>query len=371
MALEVVVVLVVAVGVITVAVVADARRHRQDTSSRTLVPYRTRQVMEAFGSGVIVVDRRTRRAAASNALAVGLGIVRPDGALLPEVADIAESAWEAGEPREADLTITRGVLGTNAEVFVRATPLDDALALVVANDHTDQHTAELTRREFAVNVSHELKTPVGALSLLAETIEAEAEDPDTVREFAQKIGKESRRLNKLIQEIIEISRIQGTATVIDRKEVALRDVIGEAVEAARTSAEARAISFVLPSGPKSSVLGDRDLLVMAVRNLVDNAVAYSHEGGGVTITIEEDGGVASIVVVDRGIGIAPGEQERIFERFYRTDPARSRASGGTGLGLSIVKHIAAQHDGEVTVWSKLGVGSTFTLRLPLYEKGAS
>lgn len=368
MTLEVVVVLTVVVVVIAVAIVADLHRNRQNTASRTLVPYRTRQIMEAFSSGIIVVDRN-RRAAASNALAIGLGLARPDGALHGDVAEIAESAREGGGPREGDVTVTRGILGTNATVYVRAMPMDEALVLVVANDRTEQHTAELTRREFAVNVSHELKTPVGALALLAETIEAEAEDPNTVREFAQKIGKESRRLSKLIQEIIEISRIQGTGNVIDRKEVALKDVVEEVVEAARTSAETRSISLLVPSGPKALVLGDRDLLVMAVRNLVDNAIAYSHEEGRVTVTIEKDDGVAAIAVIDRGIGIDPEDQERIFERFFRTDPARSRATGGTGLGLSIVKHIAAQHDGDVTVWSQPGVGSTFTLRLPQYQKG--
>jgi two-component system sensor histidine kinase SenX3 len=369
MTLEVVVVLAVAVAVITAAVVADHRRSRPDTSSRTLIPSRTRQVMEAFRSGVIIVGR-SGRAAASNSLAVGLGLVRPDGALHGEVVSLAESAWEAGESREGDVTVTRGVMGSNATVFVQATPLDDALVLVVANDRTEQHTAELTRREFAVNVSHELKTPVGALALLAETIEAEADDPDTVREFAQKIGQESRRLSKLIQEIIEITRIQGTESVVDRTRVSLKDVVSEVVETAQTSARARSISLLVPSGPKAAVLGDRDLLVMAVRNLVDNAVAYSHEGGRVTVTVGRDDGVATITVIDRGIGIALEDQERIFERFYRTDPARSRATGGTGLGLSIVKHIAAQHDGEVAVWSQQGVGSTFTLRLPLLEKGA-
>lgn len=369
MALEVVVVLAVVVAVVAVALVADQRRHRQNTSSLTLVPHRTRQVMEALQGGVIIVDR-SRRAAASNALAVGLGLTRPDGALHGEVADLAESAWESGEPREGDVVVTRGVLGSSATVFVRATPLDDALVLAVADDHTEQRTAELTRREFAVNVSHELKTPIGALVLLAETIETEADNPDTVREFAQKIGKESRRLAKLIQEIIEISRIQGSEGILDRKKASLNDVVVEAVDVARTSAEARSISMVVSPGPKASVLGDRDLLVMAVRNLIDNAVAYSHEGGRVTITVDKDGDVATVEVIDQGIGIAQKDQERIFERFYRTDPARSRATGGTGLGLSIVKHIVAQHDGDVTVWSRPGVGSTFTLRLPVYQKGA-
>ena len=370
MPVEVTFALIVGAAVIAAAIVADRRRARQNTSSRTLVPHRTRQVMEALQGGVIVVDRG-RRAAASNAHAVGLGLARPDGALHSDVADLAELAWESGDPREGDVAVKRGVLGASATVHVRVTPLDDALALAVANDRTEQRAAELTRREFAVNVSHELKTPVGALVLLAETIDASADDPDTVREFAGKIGKESRRLSKLIQEIIEISRIQGTESVLERKEVSLKEVVSEAVDAAQTSAEARKIALTASFSAPAKVLGDRDLLVMAVRNLIDNAVAYSDEGGSVTAVVDGEGDVASVAVIDRGIGIASGEQERIFERFYRTDPARSRATGGTGLGLSIVKHVAAQHDGEVTVWSRLGVGSTFTLRLPLYRKGGN
>jgi len=368
MPLEVTFAFIVGAVVVAVAMVADHRRTRQKTSSKTLVPRRTRQVMEALESGVLVVNRG-RRAAASNAIAIGLGLARPDGALHSEVADLAEQAWERGEPREGDVSVKRGVLGACATVYVRVAPLDDSLALVVANDRTEQRAAEQTRREFAINVSHELKTPIGALVLLAETIEASANDPEMVREFASKIEKESRRLSKLIQEIIEISRIQGAESVIVRKVVGLKKVVTEAVEAVRTSAEARKITLVTAFPANAKVIGDHDLLVMAVRNLIDNAVAYSNEGGLVTASVDADGDVASIVVVDRGIGIAEAEQARIFERFYRTDPARSRATGGTGLGLSIVKHIVAQHDGEVTVWSRPGIGSTFALRLPRYKKG--
>ncbi|MBN2176434.1 MAG: two-component sensor histidine kinase [Demequinaceae bacterium] len=370
MPLEVAIALVVGAAVLWVAIVADHRRSRTASASLSLVPHRTRQFMEVIPSGVIVIGR-DRRAAASNTLAVGLGLTRPDGALLGEVADLAERAWERGEAEEADVCVRRGVLGADTTVNVRVAPIDDTLALALANDRTEQRVAELTRREFAINVSHELKTPVGALVLLAETIETAFDEPETVREFAAKIGKEARRLSKLIQEIIEITRIQGSESVIDRRPVKLKEVVNEAVDAAQTAAHGRRISLTASCPASATVLGDRDLLVMAVRNLVDNAIAYSDEGGKVTVDVDTDGGVASISIIDQGIGIADAEQERIFERFYRTDPARSRATGGTGLGLSIVKHIVAQHDGEVSVWSRLGVGSTFALRLPLHEKLAS
>ena len=364
--------LALALGVLLgggVAVVVGRARRRRETVPHNLVPRRTRQVLGLLQAGAIVVAR-DRRAAASNSMAIALGLARPDGALLAEVADLAERSWHVGEAVEGEVTVHRGVLGTRSAVHVRVTPIDDSLALAIGNDRTEQRAAEVSRREFAVNVSHELKTPVGALVLLAETVEGVADDPETVREFAAKIGKEARRLSKLIQEIIEISRLQGTETVVEMRDVDLADVAREAADAARLVAQARTIEVTVAAGAATPVLGDRDLLVMAIRNLIDNAVAYSDDGHRVTVAVGRDAGAAAVSVIDQGIGIPESEQERIFERFYRTDPARSRATGGTGLGLSIVKHIAAQHDGDVGVWSKPGVGSTFTLRVPLHGRGA-
>ena len=364
--------LALALGVLiggAVALVIDRTRRRREAVPHNLVPHRTRRVLGLLQAGAIVVAR-DRRAAASNATAISLGLVRPDGALLADVADLAERAWSAGDAVEGEVTVHRGVLGTRSMVHVRVTPIDDSLALVIGNDRTEQRAAEISRREFAVNVSHELKTPVGALVLLAETVEGVADDPDMVREFAAKIGKEARRLSKLIQEIIEISRLQGTETVVEKRNVDLAEVAREAADAARLVAQARGIDVTVAAGAPAPVLGDRDLLVMAIRNLIDNAVAYSDAGRRVTVSVGREAGVVAVSVIDQGIGIPESEQERIFERFYRTDPARSRATGGTGLGLSIVKHIAAQHDGDVGVWSRPGIGSTFTLKIPLRGKGA-
>lgn len=344
------------------------RRHKQEVIARTLVPHRTREVLSAMQSGAVIV-RRDRRAAFANAAAAALAVARLDGKLQPEVADLAEEAWERGEPVEREVEIRRGVLGAITHVHVRVTPLGDELALAVANDNTEMRAAEQTRREFATNVSHELKTPVGALSLLAETIEEGADDPDMVREFARKIRKESRRLTKLIQEIIEISRLQGEESVRDHKPVDLLAVVQESIDGAALTADQRRIEVSSAVTADPVVMGDHDLLVMAVRNLVDNAIAYSEEGGKVTVSLAEEDGVASVAVIDRGIGIDLKDQERIFERFYRTDPARSRSTGGTGLGLSIVKHIALRHAGTVEVWSQPSVGSTFTLRLQTQKEG--
>lgn len=359
-----------ALGIGVAAGLLVARRQsRQQAVAATVVPHRTREVLSVLQSGAVIV-RRDRRAAFSNMVAAALGVARPDGALHPSVADLAEKAWRADAPAEEDVEISRGVLGTASIVHVRVTPLSDDLALALANDNTEQHAAEQTRREFAVNVSHELKTPVGALSLLAENIEDNPDDIVMVRDFAKKIRKEARRLSKLIQEIIEISRIQGGESVIEHEPVDIAEVIDEVLESVRVMAEEKTISLVTDVSARPTVMGDHDLLLMAARNLVDNAISYSEPGSHVTIKLAVTGEVAQLSVIDQGIGVPAAEQERIFERFYRTDPARSRQTGGTGLGLSIVKHVALQHSGSVELWSEPAVGSTFTIRLAVHENRA-
>ena len=350
-----------------VGALALRRKAKQEVVARTLVPHRTRQVIAALQSGAVVV-RRDRRAAFSNHSASALGIARPDGALHEGVADLAERAWRAGAVVEDLVEVRRGVLGAVSQVHVRVTPIDEELAVAVANDNTEQRAAEATRREFAVNVSHELKTPIGALSLLAENVEDASDDPVLVREFAIKMRREARRLTKLIQEIIQISRIQGGESVLDHEQIDVVGVVHEALEGAKLAAETKRIELVTDVRARPYVLGDRDLLVMALRNLVDNAIAYSEPGSRVTTSVTAKDEAVSIAVLDQGIGIDAKDQERIFERFYRADPARSRDTGGTGLGLSIVKHVALQHSGAVGVWSQPSVGSTFTITLPGYEE---
>lgn len=356
------------VGVAVGALVVN-RKSRQQAVAATVVPHRTREVLSVLQSGAVIV-RRDRRAAFSNTVAAALGVARPDGALHASVADLAEKAWKADAPAEGDVEISRGVLGTASIVHVRVSPLSGELALALANDNTEQHAAEQTRREFAVNVSHELKTPVGALSLLAENIEDNPDDTVMVRDFAKKIRKEARRLSKLIQEIIEISRIQGGESVIEHEPVDVAEVIGEVLESVRVMAEEKNITVLTDVSSHPTVMGDHDLLMMAARNLVDNAISYSEPGSRVTVKLAVEDEVAQLSVIDQGIGVPVAEQERIFERFYRTDPARSRETGGTGLGLSIVKHVVLQHSGTVELWSEPAVGSTFTIRLAVHENRA-
>ena len=223
------------------------------------------------------------------------------------------------------------------------------------------------RRDFVANVSHELKTPVGAIGLLAEAIEGAAEDEEAVRRFARRLHKESARLTALVQDIIELSRLQGADVVTEGRPVDLQRVVADAVDRNRFPAESRRIDIVVGGRVTRPVYGDPDLLVTALRNLIDNAVRYSPEGTRVGVGVRERDGMAQISVTDQGPGIPEDEQDRIFERFYRVDTARSRQTGGTGLGLSIVKHVMSQHGGEVTVWSQAGRGSTFTLSIPQIE----
>jgi two-component system, OmpR family, sensor histidine kinase SenX3 len=225
---------------------------------------------------------------------------------------------------------------------------------------------EEVRRDFVANTSHELKTPVGALALLAETVEDAADDPDAVRRFAGRMRQEASRLTNLVQDMITLSRIQAAEPVPDPVPVELDAVVAEALDRCRMKASARGIELVSTGAHGLSVMGDEDLLVTALRNLLENAVAYSPDQTRVDVSTRRvNSNAVEISVSDQGIGIPERDLERIFERFYRVDPARSRATGGTGLGLAIVKHVTSAHGGKVTVLSTEGAGSTFTLRLPL------
>jgi two-component system, OmpR family, sensor histidine kinase SenX3 len=243
---------------------------------------------------------------------------------------------------------------------------DGSLILLLAEDQTESRRVDEVRRDFVANISHELKTPVGALALLAETVEEAADDPEAVLRFAGRMRQEASRLTDLVQDLIMLSRIQAAEPVPAPNPVTVDDVVAEAVDRVRMRASARGISLEVSGERGITIMGDEDLLVTALRNLLENAVAYSPDRTRVLIgTRTASSWMAEISVTDQGIGIPERDRERIFERFYRVDPARSRATGGTGLGLAIVKHVTAAHGGSVAVWSQEGNGSTFTLRLPL------
>ncbi len=241
----------------------------------------------------------------------------------------------------------------------------DGHVAVILDDVTEARRVEAVRRDFVANVSHELKTPVGALHVLAEAVAVASDDPVAVRRFASRMTRESSRLARLVQEIIDLSRLQGADPMPDPRPVRVSAVLAEALDRTRLTASAREITIAVIGDSDFAVSGDEGQLATALANLLDNAVSYSPTGTRVVVGVRRAGDTVELSVADEGIGIAERDLERVFERFYRADPARSRQTGGTGLGLAIVKHVATNHGGNVSVWSSEGAGSTFTIRLPL------
>src|SRR5215468_10381946 len=334
------------------------------------LPAGVASVLSVLSSSAVVLDNNDRVLSAS-AAARSFGLVKGDQLMMGELLALARQVRRDGEIREGEIEVSGSAFGGRRTSFaVRVAPLGatvggGGLILLLAEDQTESRRVEEVRRDFVANISHELKTPVGALALLAETIEEAADDPEAVRRFAGRMRQEASRLTYLVQDLITLSRIQAAEPVPDPIPVDLSAVVVEALDRCRMKASARGIDLVAACDERVVVLGDEDLLVTALRNLLDNAVAYSPERTRVVVSASRSGTrTAQISVADQGIGIPERDLERIFERFYRVDPARSRATGGTGLGLAIVKHVVAAHSGKVTVWSKEGVGSTFTLSLP-------
>ncbi|HTT00068.1 MAG TPA: ATP-binding protein [Streptosporangiaceae bacterium] len=328
-------------------------------------------VLSVLSSSAVVLDSEDRVLQASVA-ARAYGLVRGDELIVQELLALARQVRRDGEIREGEMEVsTSGVNRRTTSFAVRVAPLGAAvggggLVLLLVEDQTESRRVEEVRRDFVANTSHELKTPVGALALLAETVEDAADDPEAVRRFAGRMRQEASRLTNLVQDMITLSRIQAAEPIPDPVPVELDAVVAEALDRCRMKASARGIELVATGAHGLSVLGDEDLLITALRNLLENAVAYSPDKTRVDVStrLASDDAV-EISVADQGIGIPERDRERIFERFYRVDPARSRATGGTGLGLAIVKHVTAAHGGKVTVESTEGAGSTFTLSLPL------
>ncbi|KQT99748.1 MULTISPECIES: sensor histidine kinase [Sanguibacter] len=322
------------------------------------------RVLAVLRSAAIVLgpDDRVVRASAP---AYALGVVRDDAIVHAAIRDMIASVRRDGVIADDELELPRGPIGRGRVMLqVRVANLDSNHVVVLAEDRTEARRIEAIRRDFTVNVSHELKTPVGAIALLAETMQDAADDPDAVRHFAGRMQKESMRLGALVHEIIELSRLQVAGALQEVGVICVDDVVRESADRSRVVAQAKEVTLTVGEDTGLTVYGDHALLVTAVRNLLDNAVAYSDAGTRVGIGVSSHDGLVEIAVVDQGIGISEAEQSRVFERFYRVDPARSRDTGGTGLGLSIVKHVAADHGGDVSIWSEPGRGSTFTLRIP-------
>ena len=298
-----------------------------------------------------------------------LGILRENRIQSPELLATVRFVRRTGSQQIGQIEIPRGPIGEGKHQFTfKVLPLvKDDLVLVLVSDESEAQRVHDVRRDFVANISHELKTPIGALSLLSEAVLGAKDDPESVTKFATRMQSEAKRLTDLVQEIINLSRVQDSDPLQLPQEVSIGYVIREAIDQCQISAESRGISVKYAEPNNVLVLGDRDQLIMAIHNLIENAINYSPENTKVSISTKIEDKVVSILVADQGIGISESEQERIFERFYRVDPARSRQTGGTGLGLSIVKHVANKHGGEVTLWSVENVGSTFSIRLPIHS----
>lgn len=323
------------------------------------------RLVRSSNNGVLVINRFGDMVL-HNRRAEVLGLVVSNRAD-PRARKAAEQVVETDEPLEIDLSPLEARGRQPEAVLGEARPLGDGYTVIEAVDHSEAARLEAVRRDFVANVSHELKTPVGAIALLAEAVLDAADDAEEVRRFGGKILHESTRLGTLVTELISLSRLQGAERLPDLNVVDVDAVVREALGRTRLSAESSDISVTADNPSGLLVEGDRTLLVTALSNLLANAVAYSPQHSPVSVSRRLTDGMVEIAVTDCGIGIAEDEQHRVFERFYRADKARSRATGGTGLGLAIVKHVAANHGGEVTLWSRPGTGSTFTLRLPAYQ----
>ncbi len=322
-------------------------------------------VLSVLRSIAVVVDTSDAVVKAS-APALTYGLVRHGELVHTELRHLARLVRRDGVIREAELDLARGPSPEASVVMrVRVATLGLHHVLILAEDHTHARRVEEVRRDFVANVSHELKTPVGGISLLAEAVLDGKDDPEAVARFAARIRVEATRLGRLVQEIVDLSRLQVADTLHEPELVDIGTVLVEALDRVRVAAEAKDIDLGLATERGLKVFGDAELLTTAVANLLTNAVNYSDDRTRVGIGARLVDDAVEIAVTDQGQGIPAAEQERIFERFYRVDAARSRATGGTGLGLAIVKHVCANHGGEVTVWSQEGRGSTFTMRLPV------
>jgi two-component system sensor histidine kinase SenX3 len=317
----------------------------------------------AIANGVVIFDERGEIVYRNDPAASFLAARHSDALVEEAITSMASDALRGrGAERELEL------FGPPRRVLsVRATPLEHTSrpsgVLVVVEDTSERRRLENVRRDFVANISHELKTPVGALALLAETM-LDEDDPDVTRRLAERLAAEAFRVGNTIDDLLELSRLE-VATGLAADAVSVAQFVADAVERVRGAAEQRGIEIEVEEAPvRLTVVGDRRQLVSAVTNLVDNAVKYSEPGSVVAVRAPTDGGWVDVTVRDHGMGIPRRDLERIFERFYRVDRARSRETGGTGLGLAIVRHVASNHRGEVRVESREGVGSTFTLRLP-------
>lgn len=343
---------------------ASLRGERAVEVINPIVPDGVDQVIEVLESAGVVLDPSNNVMKASPG-AVAFGLVWNSTLVHPELVRLVDRVRRSGELLAEEVELTRGPFGeANIFLFVRVARLGTRFVLLLAEDRTESVRLDTVRRDFIANISHELKTPIGAVGLLAEALQTAADEPEQVRRFADRLTTESSRLARITQEIIELSRLQAADVLTKPHIVSIDDVVALAVDQNRVGADSHRIALIAGGDHGAEVYGDETLLVTALHNLVSNAVNYSPDGSRVGIGVRADAGVVEIAVTDQGVGIPDADIDRVFERFFRVDQARSRDTGGSGLGLAIVKHVVQNHGGDMRVWSRPGRGSTFTIRLP-------
>jgi two-component system sensor histidine kinase SenX3 len=317
-----------------------------------------------MGSVGIVVDG-SNKVVGTNSWAESFGLVARGLLVHGEIIDLVKRARSGSDIQSFDGVLSVGLAKEKVSVAAKSKLVAGDYVVVVLEDRTSDIRLDKTRRDFIENISHELKTPIGAIALLSEAIQEAGDDRVAVTKFAASLSKESSRLTFLVQDIIKLSRLQAEEVIAAAELVDLNEVVAEAIDRNEQLAANRKIRLVSEQAQRLEVFGNKEMLITAVKNLIENAITYSDPGSSVGIGCGVKRDIAEVAVTDSGSGISPENQQRIFERFYRADPSRSRDTGGTGLGLSIVKHVAKVHRGEVKLFSQVGVGSTFTLRIPL------
>jgi two-component system sensor histidine kinase SenX3 len=354
---------VLGAGVVLAWRFSELQQQHLPNHEEPAVPVGVATVLSVLRSSALVVNENDEVVKAS-APAYTLGLVREHELCVQELAEIVQTVRRDGQIREVEFAVPGGRATAPIHLTARVAPLSSRLVLALVEDRTNERRVEALRRDFVANVSHELKTPVGAINLLAEAVHEASHDPEAVERFAGRMRMESARLSRLVQQIIELSRIQGDDPLVEPLALDVDNLIDYAIDQSVIDAQAKQIEVMHNGERDLEILGSRDQVAVAIGNLVANAVSYSPERSKVVVGARANDSMVDITVTDQGIGIPSDEVDRIFERFYRVDPARHRSTGGTGLGLSIVKHVAAAHGGEVRVWSVQDQGSSFTLTLP-------
>lgn len=325
------------------------------------------EFLEVLDAAGVIVDVENQ-VVNQSPKAKDMGLVEYEKVVSPELIEIMIEARRTDKSVTLELFFAKNIRSPKLYLSARATRLSEELVILLVEDRTEAKRLDETRRDFVENISHELKTPISAISLLSEALQVAIEDPDQVKKFAKNLQRESKRLGSLVTKIIQLSRIQAGDLQGEIEVFDLGQIVDEAIELNQFLADSKGVKISSDTPSEILVQGDAGLLSMALKNLVENAVLYSDAGSNVGVGLAEVNDFAEVTVTDKGIGIPLDQQERIFERFYRVDPSRSRETGGTGLGLSIVKHAANNHGGEVTVFSRPNLGSTFTLRIPTHHE---